>query len=325
MLNNRGKFIIAAWVSAVTLIVLTTVTYAWMSMASILKVTDLSLNVIADNALEVAPDSDGQPGEWSAVLNLAGFEAADVNLHPVTWSDSDSAFYAPRYGLDGRTDFTDPIRVARPQTSQSVPIGTIVEREGYLLAFDLWVRAGASNCDVELSEPLPVKDGIAGQGTFVIGQPIWNAEAVHHDDGGSGAQNALRIALYSYDEPDGTMGRFVLYEPNADSRGEMAATQSLDGSPGLVAEERRITQSVSGWSEQDPVLRDTVNYKMGNFLNNPVSLFRLKAGHPRRVTVFIWLEGQDIDCTNAIESAQLQVNLQLNARTDANDDTIIAR
>ncbi|NCA99336.1 MAG: hypothetical protein EOM70_08175 [Clostridia bacterium] len=325
MHHNRQKLMVAAWISAVTLVVLTTATYAWMSIASILKVTDLSLNVITDNALEIAQDVAGQPGAWSTVLNLDGFEPASVNLSPVTWSQADTTFYAPRYGLDGRPTFTEPLQVARVQTGNPVPVPDAIEQSGFLLAFDVWVRTSASNCGVELSEPLPVNDTQAGYGTFVIGKPIWNATAVRHDDGGSGAQNALRIAFLSYDEPDGLPGKFILYEPNANSSGEIMVTPAIDGSAGLTTDDYRIVQAVSTWQEQDPVLRDQVSYTMGNFLNEPVSLFNLKAGHPRRISVFIWLEGQDSECTNAIASAQLQVNLQFKARTELIDDPIVAR
>lgn len=325
MHHNRQKLMIAAWILAVTLVVLTTATYAWMSIASILKVTDLSLNVITDNALEIAQDVAGQPGAWSTVLNLAGFEPASVNLRPVTWSQADTTFYAPYYGLDGRPTFAESLQVAQVKASNPVPVSEAIEQSGYLLAFDVWVRTTATNCDVELAEPLPVDDTQAGYGTFVIGKPIWNALTVRHDDGGSGAQNALRIAFLSYDEPDGLPGKFILYEPNANSSGEVVPTPAIDGSAGLTPEDYKIVQAVSTWQEQDPVLRDQVSYTMGDFLNGPVRLFSLKAGHQRRVTVLIWLEGQDSDCTNTIASAQLQVNLQFKALTESIDDPIVVR
>lgn len=40
-------------------------------------------------------------------------------------------------------------------------------------------------------------------------------------------------------------------------------------------------------------------------------IVRLERNVPQRIRVFIWLEGQDADCTGAAENLRFAVNLQL--------------
>lgn len=328
MSHNKQKLTVAFWITMVSFVLLTTAAYAWMSIASAMKVTDLALNVVTDNALELAPDVDGAAGEWSTILSMPELLAGDAVLRPVTYSSLQGAFLAPSYGWDGRADFSSPLVITKMQTGIPDPSSDEAEEgegSGYLFAFEFWVQTGASDCTVHLSKPLEVSDGVAGNGSFVVGKPVWNASAVKHTDGGSGAQNAIRIAFRTYDEEDGSKGKFVIFEPNADSSGKYNPTASVDGTETLVDEDDLILQSTSGWREQTPVLRDNVTYTVGDFISDNTSLFTLKAGHARRVTLYIWLEGQDTDCVNAISAAKVMANIQLYAEAGTEDNTIISR
>ncbi|NCB52311.1 MAG: hypothetical protein EOM54_10570 [Clostridia bacterium] len=324
----KQKLTIAFWIVIASFLLLTTATYAWMSIASTMKVTDLALNVVTDNELELAPDVNGASGEWTTILQMPEALVGNAVLKPVTYSSLQDGFLTPRYGLDGRPDFSDPLLIDLTQTGTSLPSSDEAEEgegTGYLFAFDFWVRTGASDCTVHLSEPREVSQGLAGDGSYVIGKPAWNASAVRHDDGGSGAQNALRIAFRSYDESDGSKGKFVIFEPNADSGGGYAPTSSIDGAEALIDEKSLIIQSASGWSEQYPVLRDHVNYQIGDFMTENTGLFTLKAGHARHVTMYIWLEGQDKDCNNSISAANVLINIQFMAEAGAEDYSIMPR
>lgn len=310
MSHNKKKLTVALWITVFSFVLLTTAAYAWMSIASTLKVTELALTVIANNNLEIAQDINGPAGEWTSVMSMSDLLSGDTVLRPVTYSAKREAFLAPRYGLDGRPNFTDPMLITHTGTALSSPDGE--DNVGaYLLAYNFWMRAGA-NCTVSLTEAKEISEGLMGGGTYVIGKPIWNTAAVRHEDGGRGAQNALRIAFRTYgdDESDGSGGSFIIYEPNADAGGVYEATPSIDGSETLISPDKLIQQHESGWSEQNPVLRDNVDYQVGGFISDSTVLFALKADKPRLVTLFIWLEGQDRDCINSISMGEILVNLQ---------------
>ncbi len=324
MKSNRSKLRVALWITCLSFILLTSATYAWMSIASILKVTDLALNVVTDNALEIAPDVDGAAGEWTTVLNMADLFAEGVILRPVTYLAEQDAFYAPQYGFDGRIDFMKSIKVSKTQSGMSLTTSSEAEEgvaAGYLLAFDFWIRTGANNCIVQLSAPKDVEEGLPGSGTYVVGKPIWNAQSIRHEDGGSGAQNAVRIAFRSYEETDGSEANFVIFEPNA--TGEI--TKNIDGEEGLIDGEHLITQDPSSWQEKDLILRDHVIYSVGEIHSNAKGLFSLKSGHERKVTMYIWLEGQDADCNQNISAAKLLINVQFTALEQGLEEQIVPR
>ena len=324
MIQNKTKLIVALMITIFSFVLLTTAAYAWMSIASTLKVTELALTVVANNNLEIAENVNGAAGEWTSVMNMSDLLNNEIVLRPVTYSDLREAFLAPRYGFDGRPNFSDPILIT--QTGAPIPSSDEAEEgggtgNGYLLAYNFWIRSG-TNCAVCLTEPKEISEDLMGGGTYVIGKPIWNADAVKHEDGGRGAQYALRIAFKTYDESDGSEGTFVIYEPNADGNGKYETTKSIDGTETLTDLKRLIQQHESGWSEQNPILRDNVDYQVGSFSSETTELFKLKIESPRLVTLYVWLEGQDKDCINSISMGEILVNLQFTGDQGLSDDIV---
>ena len=60
--------------------------------------------------------------------------------------------------------------------------------------------------------------------------------------------------------------------------------------------------------------RDVQMYHLGEFTTD-TSLFSLPSGGMVRIELYIWLEGQDVDCTNAMNGAQLIANIQFTGET----------
>jgi hypothetical protein len=166
-----------------------------------------------------------------------------------------------------------------------------------------------------------LEDGTQSAGTYLIGTPVWNGQTVLHDDGGSGAENAVRIGfrITPVDEKGEATGssQFYIYEPNCDSHtdteGGYIETPSIDGTATLVSEDHLITQTSSIWTEASPVQRNVTLRRMGTFTSD-TELFTLEAGEMVRIDLYIWLEGQDVDCTNAIGTeAQILASVQFAA------------
>ena len=142
-----------------------------------------------------------------------------------------------------------------------------------------------------------------------------------HDDAGKGAQYALRIGIKvtKYNEdmtPTDQATEFYVYEPNADKHTNgiegYIATPSVDGDKSIVPDERLVTQTTSSWSEIEPVERDVLLYELGDF-DGSSELFVLQKDEIAKIELYIWLEGQDVDCTNEIADARVIANLQFNA------------
>ena len=161
-------------------------------------------------------------------------------------------------------------------------------------------------------------DGRATSGTYLFGEPSWNEETISHDNNGKGAENAIRIGIKvtrlnpnmtSSDKPE----EFFIYEPNADAHTDGSKgyvdTPSIDGTDTLIPEERIIKQSASSWTESDPVEKNVVVRKVGAF-DGSAELFKLDVDEVVKIQLYVWLEGQDVDCTNAISEASVVANLQ---------------
>lgn len=295
------------------LLLLVAATYTWFALSKTPRVNDMDLYVTSPTGLEIALRYDAADEKWGQALDFAEMASETAPLKPCTWSEKDQRFYAAVYGSDGR------------MTGQWRPLSDEVNanvggENGYYTKGTLYARS-AMAVKVSLSEALTLENGTQSAGTYLIGTPVWNAQTILHDNGGSGAEFAVRIGLkitpISKDGSDAGQSVFFIYEPNSDAHADgstgYVATPSIHDDAALVGPERLITQTVSTWSEVSPVQRGVTFRHMGSFAQNP-ELFRLEAGGMVRIDLYIWLEGQDVDCTNQIGTeAQILAALQFAA------------
>lgn len=310
-MQNRKKTrplrILLYYVLIMTLLSLLVVaTYTWLSINHTLKVNDLSLYVNSQSGLEI---SQSPTGEWGVQLAFAHLVNETAPLRPVTWSDREQRFRAAVYGIDGRVmDYWQALS-DEYHSNRS-------DAYGYYTKGTFYLRTD-TDMTVFLAPPIAAENGASG--TFVVGQPTWDSENIQHYNGGFGAENAIRFGLrITPVSPDGTQNQdesqFFIFEPNANTHVDGSVgytpTPSIDGTPHLVAEERLILQDAATWTESDPVLRDHVVWTMGDFTTE-TELIHMKRNAVVRIDVYVWLEGQDVDCNNSIgQKAEILANLQ---------------
>lgn len=315
--RRRGFLIMFYWLGLTTvLLLLVAATYTWFSLSKTPRVNDMDLHIATPVGLEIALQPDSPDEEWGQVVDFNDMVTQTSVLKPCTWSEQDQCFYAATYGADGR--------VAGITTRLSDAENANVEgSRGYYTMGTLFART-ASQVKVSLSDAVTLDDGTQGSGTYVVGTPVWNDQQILHNNGGSGAEHAVRVGIkVTPVAPDGSSqgnSTFYIYEPNSDGHitGDpgYVQTQSIDGGDGLVPAERLITQTTSSWSEAHPVQRDVTIRQMGEFTSEK-DLFTLEAGGMVRLDLYIWLEGQDVDCTGLIGSeAKIIINLQFAANYD---------
>ncbi len=319
---------VAVFLSAMAMV---TSSYAWLAISRTPIVSDLELTVMTDSRLEIAPDVNGRPGEWDVVLDLSSLLEDLVPLRPVTYSKINDALYTTLYDTDGRA--TNQLIALSDEENANVKEGEdpLAHEKGYYVTVTFWVR-GAQNAAISLSPAQEVEKGLAGSGTYLIGNPVWNGETQSHDNGGNGLETALRIGFRCQDtDYDGRFlgdSRFVIYEPNSDlhnhGAGGYVETTSIDGGL-LIEEDNLIRQTASTWEETAPVLSDSVVYDLGDFEDSS-KLFDIHTDTMEKVTMYVWLEGRDVDCIN--KSMQDRTNIlaciQLTAK-DGYHDTGIER
>lgn len=290
---------------------LVTATYTWFSISRTPRVSNIGLNINAPTGLLLS-GSLTDP-DWVRRLDYVELVSETSPLRPVTWSDAEQRFYAAHYGADGRlTDKWTPLSDANNANRDDV--------YGYYIKVTFYATTDTA-VDISLTPAVEVEEGVDGSGTYLIGSPVWDSDNILHNDGGAGAENAIRIGFRFTPLVDGQEvtenSSFIIYEPNCDSHLDgtegYVFTPSIDGAQNLVPEDRLILQSTTSWSEADIVQRDVVIKSMGEFMTD-TELYSLKANEIVRIDLYIWLEGQDVDCTNEIgHEAQLLANVQFDA------------
>ncbi len=328
LIKKKFKVMTAFVIVCLAAMAMVSSSYAWLAISRTPIVSDLDLTVMTESRLEIAPDVNGQPGEWDVVLDLSSFLEDVVPLKPVTFSKINQVLYTPLYDVDGRSTgltvaLSDEVNANVKKGDQSA------YENGYYIAVTFWVR-GAQNAAISLSSAKEIDEGLAGSGTYVIGNPVWNGEVYRHTNGGNGLETALRIGFRCQNTTlDGQQideTRFVIYEPNSDMHYNGAQgyveTTSLDG--GLLVEEADlIRQTASTWDETNPILKDTVVYSLGTFENSS-KLFEITPHTMEKVTMYVWLEGRDMDCINQLMAAETSIKacIQLTANDGYNDTGI---
>ena len=292
----------------ILLLLLVTATYTWFSISRTPRVSNIGLYVNAPAGMVLSTDPDS--GNWVRRLDYAEMVPETSPLRPVTWSEQDQRFYAAVYGSDGRrtgqwNPLTDEINANRDDAF------------GYYVKATFYATTDAS-VKVSLTHAMEVEEGVDGAGTYLIGTPVWDAENILHSDGGNGAQTAIRVGLRVTPMVDGVpaedQATFIISEPNCDTHVDGTTgyvdTPSMDGGDTLISPDRIIRQTTTTWTEAYPVEHDVQIKTMGQF-ENDTHLFDLDFQKIVRIELYVWLEGQDVDCDNRIgHEAKIMANIQ---------------
>lgn len=312
--KRKGMLVIYASLLLFLLVLSVTATYTWFSLSRTPQVSDLSMYVTTHTGLEIALSPDAE--EWGSKLSYLDMASESFPLRPITWSEKNQSFYTAGYGFDGRLNgnwhpLSDDFNANRDN------------RDGYYSMGTLYART-SEDVVVSLNQAVSSDEGLSGSGTYLIGTPVWDAEAISHKNAGQGAENAVRVGIQvtlldEANNPIEQTKKFFIYEPNANIHADgsvgYVATPSIDGDAALVPDDRLILQDYSTWAETDPVQNGVQVYTIGDFTSS-TELFSLKANQKAMIKLYLWLEGQDVDCTNAIKEAQIIANIQFKSDAD---------
>lgn len=324
--------------------IFTVASYTWFTLSTTPQVSNMNVYITSAAGLELAASADAET--WTNQLDiystkeLSKFQGKDKqkpSLHQTTWSERDACFYGPLYGYDGRLlsfsglDYDNLEIISWYRLEDKIHANSTTSSNYYIKA-TVYARSGQPT-DVNLAEPawLDEEQTVKGSGTYVIGDP----------NTGRGPETAVRVGFrMTYVDSDGNelseKSPMYVYEPNADrhvdgstdyiptysidefrtpetTESAEESTDPSDESAGaedwfLVDEELLIRQSFSK-SADEP----------GEFITNP-TLFSVKPGEIVRIEIYIWLEGQDVDCSNAmsdgVSTTKLEANIQFTGTTD---------
>ena len=298
----------------ILLLVLTVSSYTWFSLSKTPRVSNMSMYISVMNGLEFSLTPDGD--DWGKQLAYVDMVTETSPLRPVTWSDAQQRFFAAEYGMDGRLNGEwEPLSDERNANRN--------DDDGYYCIATFYATSD-DTMKVSLTPAVEVTEGKQGAGTYLVGTPLWNNETISHDNGGRGAENAVRIGIHitrldRFYEPTDEPPLFYVYEPNADRHNDgswgLLDTPSIDGADTLVPPDRLITQTASDWAEVDPIQQHVHQYTLGDFTGN-THLFTIHENEVVMIRLYLWLEGQDVDCINAISDAKITASIQFLAVSD---------
>jgi len=287
------------------LVALVTTSFAWYGVSRIPFISDLNLSIMSDCGLLVAPDVNGQPGTWSSYLDISDYFTGTASLRPTTYLDGQ--FYQVKYDLTGRTNGVELLpeknyNTELPEGLSAQEIYKFMLGEGCMVYFDFWLSGNGYGADVFLAEGNTNSDGTISAGTYVVGQPKWDAEKLTHINSGYGTETAVRVGfLWQKTDVNGNPigdSTFMMYEPNANThtheKDGVLETKNVEGDA-LINSANLIRQKAYTWTEKDPLDASGVNYQIGEFIQNPQLLRVEKLGYVK-IRLYVWLEGQDVDC-----------------------------
>lgn len=310
--RQRKRTVLYIYILIALLVLLVTSSYTWFALSHTPRVSEMEMYVSAGTGIELAQNFNAEDEDWGQVLDFQNIVGTDTVLKPSTWSVNQGGLVTADYGTDGRiigTKFSILSDNANANRNDA---------QAYYVKGSFYARTDAK-VQVSLGEAIEVNEGENTAGTYVIGTPVWNSQSILHDDMGSGAETAIRIGFRitpvdaETGEENGS-SEFFIYEPNYDSHiadnitGD-AETASIDGGNTLIDSAHLIRQTSSSWSEAYPVQRDVTIKSLGEFTTD-TDLFSLEVNEMVKIDLYVWLEGQDVDCTNMIESAQIIANVQ---------------
>ena len=305
-----------------TAIMLSTSTYAWFTTNRIVSVNSLNVKVQTEGSLEISADGTnwGTQIDYEEIINVhSGIYPTSVNQLPAyikpvsTGGNLDDNGYMEMYlGTVSANDNGDYTLVASRSIEEE---GNGENSNGDFTVFDLFIRVTKEN-DLYLTDS---------------SQLVYNGDT-------TGTENAMRVAfVVEGNVPAGSSldtiqslkttdsNNVYLWEPNYDTHTSSGiknandvygiTTSSVDNKnlnyDGIIQdiEEEILINRASAnnypsyFKSVDPDIKTMKGY------SGYQNLFRLPAGITK-IRVYMWLEGQDVDCENNASIGNLGLTLQ---------------
>lgn len=323
--NKNKRFIVLIVLLLISAVFAGTSTYAWFTINRIVSVESLNVHIQASGGIELSTDGI----DWKAVItqddiiNAHETYHSSVNqvpssLEPVsTGGDVDNGFLKMYYGV---TNNTDADRFALSATRTIEEEGSGDESDGLFLAFDIFFKADSAH-DLYLTP---------------------NSEIIFSGENDNpGLENSIRFAFLNEGSvaanseiskiqslKGANASDVYIWEPNSDSHSETGILNAnqlfgleLNSSNNNSISYDGITSPISIMDNVFLDIADAnhfpnyfkrvdVDYKTKTGFSNNVQVFYIPAGITK-FRIYIWVEGQDVDCENGSSNGDLTISFQL--------------
>lgn len=333
--RNR-KILLALLMLLLTFVTLSTSTYAWFTANKTVTVSTINVNVAAANGLQISADGL----EWKSVItnediiktigesstytsNTNQLPSLATSLAPVSTigtidTNGMMEMFLGEVGSDAAGNY-------QLTAEKSTEIKTTTE--GHFVVFDLFFQA-QEETKIYLTSNSKVQAGSAQPGGGNTG--IQNAARVGFIVEGTTAAGSAKDTIQGLKTNSGTA---VIWEPNTDVHTEAAVAHALStynvtttvtdatqiayygikaAIPGESPQALNSTNATY-FSAVTPKLATTA---AGISEDNYLEAFTIGNGITK-VRVYMWVEGQDVDCENMASGGQVAFDLQFSSNKNA--------
>lgn len=281
----------------VAVISLTGVTYAWFSQSDTAIVEGISLGIVASDG-GVLMSAIANPTSWATRLNL------NMNKKDFYPSSTAPSNMKPDGTLKFFNGIVNEYSNGEIKTEEIAPAAG---EEKYYIKQDLFIYNESQ--DEPMIVQLDPTATTVGTGDVSMAMRL---AIVNHGDYEEGTDGTVYVP--------GTENEFI---PTADNVQifEFNATGHLGASTAPITTYPVIAASGETFfdvSDEEDKIKDGNNDTNSIYLGeantyhkdsvNPLS-FEVGAGKCHKITVYIWLEGQDVDCKNAISGSTMDIKI----------------
>ena len=319
--KNRKKMNGLILLLIISIIMLGTTTYAWFTANQVVTINSIDVNVEASNGLQISTNAS----QWKSVLTNADI-VAGYNGHTNQLPAS-----VTNVSTDGTVDQTNGklkmyrAVVGNDATTGDYNISTALETDaagsvGNYIAFDVFLRVDSAQT-IYLTTDSNV---IAKTGTEDRG--LKNAARVGFVTLGNGASTAPIATLTALN--NNIVSKALIWEPNVDAHSQMVTdTVAPEYGVSLVENSNTPYYGVNKVISTPVDLKELVNgtnttdatLVVPNIVTTEGNTqykeaFSLPAG-VTKMRIYLWIEGQDIDCENNATGSDIQFNLQFSTQS----------
>ena len=300
-------------------------TYAWFTANKTVTISSLNVNVEAKNGLQISTDAQN----WKAVISneditknayTGNKNQIPTTMEPVsTVGTVTDGFMGMFYGTAAPGD-TGSYELTAEATESEAQGAT-----GKFIAFDIFLKADKA-MQLSLTTNSKVTSAASEKG-------LQNASRVAFCLLGNGAADTLPATAQGW-KKTGTLGdgTTYLWEPNADSHTSVAAASANSTYYGGVSTVQAGTgqvpieyygvnkaivdgvplSQVNNGKGGDAFTKVTPTASTNATMDAATQIFTVQQGITK-VRVYMWVEGQDVDCDNSASGTDLTFDLQLEA------------
>ena len=272
----------------VAVLALGTATYAWFTAASTGRIQNIQFTATSADGISLS--TSGLPGTYRSTLDFTDYYTDEVILNPVSIANANNANFAVYSGFFNE----DTTTISTSQVSS--PNGNYI-----LMPVYIW-NSGASNIDVYMSDAtVEALGSIRTDLATRVGIVAYNGSVEYETLSSSSNMETIFT----------TFGSSFIYEPNADTHLDASIQGAQTYYAVANAQNNQATQGSNNHiiADGQPALSSSVATTAKQCGPTNTQIVSVPAGSVMKILVYVWIEGQDVDCFNEIAAGQVKLEI----------------